>query len=303
MECIRIITGRNRSIIEGISPLTLFDRPVPLTLTLDKSSMTNEEDITSAVLGSSEAVNEERNRNFMHLATIFPNAPQDDLKEIFDKCCGDLNWTIDLLLESKLEQLTPLASSIDTEDSLFQELSFPVIGVSNPEASAPSVQAEDEVPPCIVRTTRQWGRESGRKAPLSEESQQLKRHLEENVTFSDASYSEHTLRIRKLWHGEPLDMGEVTTKPEQSSSNNTLFVEESCLGAIGSSGTRTPTPHARDALDVHRSDVAVDDVDSSSSGTEEEDTLPITLDPVFVSLLYQKFGDPFVPCSEGLWPF
>ena len=302
MEGIRIITGHNRSINEGISPLTLFDRPVPLTLTLDKSSMTNEEDITSAALGSSHAVNEERNRNFMQLANIFPNAPQDGLKEIFDKCCGNLDWAIDLLLESKLEQLTPLAPPNDTEDSVFQELSFPVIGVSNQEASTPPVQAEDKVPPCIVQTTRQWRRESERKAPLSEESQQLKRYLEENVTFSGASYPEHTLRIRKLWHGEPLDMGEVTTKPEQSSPNNTLFVEESCLGAIGSSGTRTPTPHARDALDVHKSDVAVDvDMDSSSSGTEEEDTLPITLDPGFVSLLYQKFGDPFLPCSEGLW--
>jgi len=304
MECIRIITGRNRSINEGISPLTLFDRPVPLTLTLDKSSMTNEEDITSAVLGSSQAVDEERNRNFMHLATIFPNAPQDDLKEIFDKCCGDLNWTIDLLLESKLEQLTPLAPSNDTQDSDFQELSFPVIGVSNPEASAPPAQAEDKVPPFIVQTTRQWRKESGRKAPLSEDSEQLKRHLEENITFSDASYPKHTLRIRKLRHGEPLDMGEVTTKPEQSSPNNTLFVEESCLGAIGFSGTRTPTPHPRDALDVPKSDAAVDvDMDSSSSGTEEEDTLPITLDPGFVSLLYEKFGDPFLLCSEGLWPF
>ena len=302
MEGIRIITGNNRSISEGISPL--FDRPVPHTLTLDKSSMTNEEDITSAVLRSSQAVNEERNRNFMQLATIFPNAPQDGLKEIFDKCCGDLNWAVDLLLESKLEQLTPLAPPNDTEDSVFQELSFPVIGVSNQEASEPPVQAEDKVPPCIVQTTRQWRRESGRKAPLSEESQQLKQHLEESVTFSGASYPEHTLRIRKLWHGEPLDMGEVTTKPEQSSPNNTLFVEESCLGAIGSSGTRTPTPHARDALDVHKSDVAVDvDMDSSSSGTEDEDTLPITLDPGFVSLLFQKFGDPFLPCSEGLWSF
>jgi len=304
MEGIRIITGRNRSISEGISPLTLFDKPVPLTLTLDKSSMTNEEDITSAVLGSSQASSEERNRNFMQLANIFPNAPQDGLKEILDKCCGDLNWAVDLLLESKLEQLTPLAPPSDTEDSVFEELSFPVIGVSNPESSAPPVQAEDKVPPFIVQTTRQWRRDGGRKVSLSEESQQLKQHLEENVTFSDASYAEHTMRIRKLWHGEPLDMGEVTTKPEQSSPNNTLFVEESCLGAIGFSGTRTPTPHARDALDVQKSDVAVDvDMDSSSSGTEEEDTLPITLDPGFVSLLYQTFGDPFLPCSEGLWPF
>jgi hypothetical protein len=212
-----------------------------------------------------------------------------------------LNWAVDLLLESKLEQLTPLAPSNNTEDSDFQELSFPVIGVSNPEASAPPVQAEDKVPPFIVQTTRQWRRESGQKTPLSEESQQLKQHLEENVTFSDASYSDHTLRIRKLWHGEPLDMGEVTTKPKQSSPNNTLFVEESCLGAIGFSGTRTPTPHPRDSLDVQKSDIDVDvDMDSSSSGTEEEDTLPLTLDPMFVSLLYQKFGDPFLLCSEGL---
>ena len=304
VEGIRIITGHNRSINEGISPLTLFDRPVPLTLTLDKSSMTNEADIAYALLGSSQAVNEERNRNFMHLVTIFPNAPQDGLKEIFDKCCGDLNWAIDLLLESKLEQVTPLAPPSDTENSAFQELSFPIIGVSDPEGSLPPVKAEDKVPPFSLQSPRSWRRESGRRAPLSEESQQLKRHLEENVTFSDASYSEHTLRMRKLWYGEPLDMGEVTTKPEQSSPNNTLFVEESCLGAIGSSGTRTPTPHAREALDVHKSDVAVDvDMDSGSSGTEEEDMLPITLDPGFVSLLYQKFGDPFLTCSEGLWPF
>jgi hypothetical protein len=301
MEGIRIITGHNRSINEGVSPHTLFDRPVPLTLTLDKSSMTNEEDITSAMLGSSQEINEERNRKFMQLVAIFPNAPQDGLKEIFDKCCGDLNWAIDLLLESKLEQFTPLALPSDTEDSVFQELSFPVTDMSNPEPSAPPVQAEDKVPLCNLQATRSWKRENGNEAPLSEHSQQLKQHLEESVTSSDASCSEYTLRIRRLWHGETLDMGEVTTKPEQSAANSMLVVEGSCLGAIGSSGTRTPTPQARDAVDVHRSDVAVDDdVESSSSGTEEDDTLPITLDPGFVSLLYQKFGDPFLPCSEGL---
>jgi hypothetical protein len=303
VEGIRIITGHSCSINEGVPPLTLSDRHVPLTLTLDKSSMTNEEDITSAVLGSSQAINEERNFNFMQLVAIFPNAPQDGLKEIFDKCCGDLNWAVDLLLESKLEQFTPLAPPSNTEDSVSQELCFPVPGVLDPEPSAPPVQAEDKVPLCNLQPASLWRRESGSKTPLSEQSQQLKRHLEESVIFSDASHSEHTLRIRKLWHGEPLDMGEVTTKPEQSPPDGILVMKGSCLGAIGCSGTRTPTPQARDAVDVHRREVAVDDdADSSSSGTEEEDTLPITLDPGFVSLLYQKFGDPFLPCSEGLWP-
>jgi hypothetical protein len=296
VEGIRIITCHDRSINEGTAPLKHFDRPVAFTLTLDKSSMTIEEDdITSATQVSAQEVNAQRNRDFNQLVAVFPNAPQDGLKEIFEKCCGDLNWTVDLLLESKLEQFTPLSPAQDTGGSVFKGLPLPVADVLNSEPSAPPLETQDVVPRCNLQVKKSWN-----TAPLSEQSQQLKRHLEECITLSDASYSEPTLRIRKLRHGELLDMGGVTAKPQQSPSSSRPFTGESTLGAIGSSGTRTPTPRPGDVADLRTNGVAVDEDTDSSSSTEEEETLPVALDPGFVSQLHQLFGNPSLPCPEGV---
>jgi hypothetical protein len=297
MEGIRILNCHSRSISEGIVPLKHIDRPMAFTLTLDKSAMTVEDDIMTATLVSAQEVNAERNRKFSQLVAIFPNAPQDGLKEIFEKCCGDLNWTVDLLLESKLEQFTAVSPAQDTGGPVFQEVPHPDGNVSNPEPSAPPLEAEDILPRCSLQAKKSWN-----SAQLSEQSQQLKRHLEESITLSDARYSESTLRIVKLRHGELLDMGGVTAKPQQSPSNSSQFIGESALGGvIGFSATRTPTPHPSDTADLDTNGVAVDEDADTSSDTEEEETLPIALDPGFVSQLHQLFGNPSLPCPEGMY--
>lgn len=295
VEGIRIITCHSRSISEGTAPLKHFDRPVAFMLTLDKSSMTVEEDIMSSTLGSAQEVSAQRNRDFNQLEAMFPNAPQDGLKEIFEKCCGDLNWTIDLLLESKLDQFTPLLPAKDTGGSVHEGLPLADVNVSNEEPSAPPLEAEDVSPRCNLQAKKSWN-----TAALLEQSQKLKRQLEESIIISDASYSESTLRIRKLRHGELLDMGGVTAKPQRSPSRNGPFTGESALGAIGSSGTRTPTPHPSDVADLHTDGIAVDEDTDSSSGTEEAETLSVVLDPEFVSQLHQLFGNPFLPFPEGM---
>jgi hypothetical protein len=296
MEGIRIISCHSRSISEGIAPPSHLDRVVVFKLTLDKSSMTVEDDITNATLVCAEEVNAQRNHDFDQLLAMFPNAPQDGLKEIFEKCCGDLNWTVDLLLESKLEQLTPLSPAQDTGGSVFQGPPLPVVDESNSETSAPVLEMEDIVSQCSLQAKKSWN-----PALPSEQLQQQKRHLEESTTLSDPGNSEPTLRIRKLQHGELLDMGGVTAKPQQSACSSSPFVEESALGAIGSSGTGTPTltPHPGLA-DLHTNGVAVDEDMDCSSSSEEEETLSVALDPGFVSQLHQHFGTPFLLCPEGM---
>jgi hypothetical protein len=274
VEGVRIVTGHNCNISEGLVPLKHIDRPVPVKLTLDKSSMATLED-AAAMLMSSQEGNADKDHNFAKLVTLFPNAPQDALKEIFEKCHGDLNWTVDLLLESKPEQLESLSPQQDMEGSVLQEESLPA------ELLGPPPRAEEEQQ-CILGASKSWRKEDGSKTRLSERAP----HLED--TLSDASYSEDTPRMRKLRHGELLDMGEVTTKPWQSPPNSSRVEEESALGAIGCSRTRTPSPQPGDPLDVQ------------GNGLDDGDMIPFELDPGFAAQLHQMFGNPLLSFLEGM---
>lgn len=300
VEGVRIVTGHNCNISEGVAPLKHFDRPMPVKLTLDKSSMaTQEDDFASAVLVSSQQATAERDHNFAKLVAMFPSAPQDGLEEIFEKCYGDLNWTVDLLLESKLEQFAPVSPDQDMEGPVDQRQSSPVIDVSHTEPTRPPPKAEDE-PQCDLEARRSWRNESGSKTHVSEEALHLERQSEECVTLSDASYSEDTLRMRKLRHGELLDMGEVTTKPQQSPLNSSQIMEESALGAIGFSRTRTPSPQFGDATDMQMNSAVDKDLGSSSADLEDGEMMPFELDPGFVSQLHQMFGNPLLSFLEGM---
>jgi hypothetical protein len=257
VEGVRIVTAHNCNITEGAVLLKHIDRPVPVKLTLDKSSMTTQEDdYAAAVLIPSQQINADKDHNFAKLVAMFPNAPQDALKEIFEKCYGDLNWTVDLLLESKLEPLEPLSPDQDTEGPGLQGQPLPAADVSQAEPLGPPPKAGDEQQ-CSLGARKSWRKENDSKTRLSERALHLKGHLEDSsTTLSDASYSEDTLRMRKLRHGELLDMGEVTTKPRQSPRNSTQIAEESALGPIGCSRTRTPSPQSGDLTDVQRNSVA-----------------------------------------------
>lgn len=302
VEGVRIVTGHNRNINEGAVPLKHFDRPMPVKLTLDKSSMaTLEDDFAAAVLASSQQATTERDHNFAKLVAMFPSAPEDGLKEIFEKCYGDLNWTVDLLLESKLEQFAPLLPDQDMEGPVHQGQSLPVTDVSHAEPSGPPPKAEDE-PQCNLGAGKSWRKENGSKTHLSEEALHLKRQLEECVPLSDASYSEDTLRMRKLRHGELLDMGEVTTKPRQSPPSSSQIMEESALGAIGFSRTRTPSPQFGDAIDVQRNNAVNKDSGNSSADLEDGEMVPFELDPAFVAQLHQMFGNPLLSFLEDVRP-
>lgn len=283
VEGVRIVTAHNCNISEGVVPLKHTDRPVPVKLALDKSSMTTQEDdYAAAVLMSSQQMNADRDRNFAKLVAMFPNAPQDALKEIFEKCCGDLNWTVDLLLESKLEPLEPLSPDQDTEGPVLQGQSVPATDVSQTEPLGPPPKAEDQQQRSLG-ARKSWRKENESKTRLSEQAL----HLED----SDGSYSEDTLRMRKLRHGELLDMGEVTTKPRQSPPNSSQIAEGSALGPIGFSRTRTPSPQSGDPTDVQRNNVA--DLDDG-------EMMPFELDPGFVAQLHQMFGNPLLSILEGM---
>ncbi|PNF30667.1 hypothetical protein B7P43_G06102 [Cryptotermes secundus] len=298
MEGIRIVTGRNCNINEGFDPLKHFDRAMPVKLTLDKSSMATleDDDFAAAVLASSQQTTTERDHNFAKLLAMFPSAPQDGMKEIFEKCNGDLNWTADLLLESELEQFAHMSpDGQDTEGPVDQRQSPQVFDVSHAEPLGPPPEAADE-PRCNLRARKSWRNENGSMTHVSEEALPL----EECVASSDASYSEDTLRMKKLRHGELLDMGEVTTKPRHSPPNSSQITKESALGAIGFPRTRTPSPQFGDATDIQSSSTVDKDLGSSSADLEDGEMMPFELDPGFVSQLHQMFGNPLLSLIEDV---
>lgn len=98
-ENVKVVYGTARSIIDATIPKDY--RPPPRVLMLDKGTMTGVENIMDMI--SPSPVCTKSSEHFSELTVLFPNVPEDVLKDLFDKCQGDVNWTVELLLENNYE--------------------------------------------------------------------------------------------------------------------------------------------------------------------------------------------------------
>lgn len=173
---------------------------IPEKRMLDKSTMTNELLITAAY----RCKNEEK--HFVAFRKLFKNIPKAALRDVFDKCCGDVNWAVDIILggmaNNELEIIDDDNLSDNEEED--QELCdcLAAYNVIPDKTAVPSTSTKrQDIPETKDTVTISLPQKKGKAIP-SDSTVQLKRQIEKNFTIAENHYSPHCLKIRKIRRGE-----------------------------------------------------------------------------------------------------
>lgn len=277
----KIITTIPRDInLFYISP---HKEKIPDKRTLDKSTITTNDDIMTEI---HKCKNEDE--HFNAFRKLFKNLPKEPLRDIFDKCCGDVNWAVDIVLGGTANNQLQIMDNDDSEISGNEEENAEqCIATCNviptPGESTKAINDMEQNIPDVPRNSVFVPTKRMRVIPSeTAEALELKRQIEMNVVISDDHYSEHVQKIRKFRRGEfqADDMVEedytlpLDTQNVQHSSSKTEVA--SC-----------------------RSD---DDVSSCGSLDEVEKTVNVSLGMEFVLQLDNLFGRTGMTYPENVVP-
>lgn len=182
----------------------------------DKSTMTGQEQILSAALSRHRCENEEQ--HFSAIVNLFPNVRRDALKDIFEKCQGNVNWAVDILLDETNKDLLISDGNNENAMEICDDVADCDCNNENAEYVPPAhlqqhlyeqqQQSQQQQMLDYKRTPNKT------KNKMSEESLQLKKQIEEQIRVSDEYYSEHVSNLRKKRHGDYEPMPSTSKQQE-----------------------------------------------------------------------------------------
>lgn len=157
------------------------------------------------------------NKSFQQIRQIYPNVPVSLLWDLFEKCGGDADWTMDILLN---EGAVDGFEKLETEEAI-QRDNF----VCNCRSSSVSLelqqaanaipvqllQVDKPPPPNIQQTERQRKEINDRSCDI-----EIRKRIEEQFVISDEHYSDHTRKIRDFRRG--ISKPDVPMEFDQQSS-------------------------------------------------------------------------------------
>ncbi|CAH2047016.1 unnamed protein product, partial [Iphiclides podalirius] len=181
--------------------IALCEEKIPEKRMLDKSTMTNEQALTELV----RCKNEEK--HFIAFRKMFKHIGKSDLRDVFDRCCGDVNWAVSIVLDGMATKQLSVVDDDDlsaSDDEITEQCECLAAYDIIPDKSVPSVSTDSE---CFsermsVNTPIKQRR---MKKDVSETSIELKKQIEKNFVIPDNHYSENFLKIRKFRRGEKHD--------------------------------------------------------------------------------------------------
>ncbi|XP_075975044.1 uncharacterized protein LOC142975840 [Anticarsia gemmatalis] len=198
----KIISTTSRDINEFYEPPQR--EKIPIKRMLDKSTTTND--------GFASAVNcPQKERHFVAFTKLFNNIKVESLRYIFDNCCGNVNWAVENVLGGAKYELKSFEDTEQSEpeeelvDNNSQCICFAEYDLIPNTFSYETVKLFDETnnePEKDRSEATPQSQKKKRDAIVTNDTIQLKRQIEQNVTISDNHYSEHCLKIRKMRRGE-----------------------------------------------------------------------------------------------------
>ncbi|KAG6447770.1 hypothetical protein O3G_MSEX005137 [Manduca sexta] len=207
----KIITATPKDI--NMFHVSFNNEKIPDIRSLDKSTMTYEHTISEAY----RCKNEEQ--HFASFRKMFKNVARSDLRDIFDKCRGDVNWAVDIVLDSmnnKLLDMVENEESSDKEEEIIEQCECLAAYNIIPDGVSPTPQNTaniDDVQDNASDNRPQVLKKSKKDTVLSDSSMQLKRQIEKNVNIADNHYSAYCLKLRKMRHGEVVKAGTSSSQP------------------------------------------------------------------------------------------
>lgn len=174
----KVLIGISREITTGCHQSTLG---VSQTLLLDKSTMTIE--------NTSESVNK---LDLSQINILFPHIPESYILDMVEKCQGDIDWAVDLLL--------------DSEHSMYH-----VHSRSNESTGASSCINQDVSGNNIFKVNDHFKKIQNpkfvSKTPnTTNENIELKKAIESSVVFNKSHYSDQVLKVLKKKNPEYLSL-------------------------------------------------------------------------------------------------
>ncbi|XP_028155121.1 NEDD4-binding protein 2 [Diabrotica virgifera virgifera] len=250
-DTFKIVETINRDINRS-TPLR--EPQISQKLTLDKGCMTAD-------------FYEDYENHMIELESLFPGIPKSHLNYWYNKCKGDIDWTIEFLLENK-EQ----ANLIEDEEVR-----------NEPETKATEISMTVSVQDnSVKRKTRKSGNETS-----EEDKKKIKKMLESKIDIGSEHYSKHLRKVKqyKTKNNFMDDMSPSTSeiqntkreKSRSSSSNETVTIDSD-------------------------EDIDIVGVESSCDKLAIDEMIEINLGDALVSQLEQKFADPNIHCPKGFLP-
>ncbi|XP_063826632.1 uncharacterized protein LOC135076105 [Ostrinia nubilalis] len=275
----------NYKVLEtNIRDINLFHIPthmkIPDTRNLDKSTSTTEPLI---MVTSTRCSNEEK--HFKALRKMFKNINKTALRNIFDRCKGEVNWAVEILLEAlETNQIKPEEEEeeISDDEEINQTCSCMSAYQIIPDTSSqpqPQVVSQQEERPVETRETTNAPpkKSSKRETVVSVASVELKRQIEQNVVIDAAHYSEHCLKIMRQRRGITEN---VPDENRPSTSQNSQ-----------SDGQDAETALSSDYEE-----------ESNASIYGEQETVNVTLGKEFVTELDNLFGRTDMTYPDSVVP-
>ncbi|XP_055373309.1 NEDD4-binding protein 2 [Condylostylus longicornis] len=163
----------------------------------DNNGSTNDEQKKSKVILKRHSINcPNENESFTLIRQICPDKNVNGLWDLFEKCNGNAQWVLDILLrdDTCVESLSNSSESFDYQCNCNQVL--------QPFSDTDLTSTNDDLEQHSKNNTMTADiTKQKRNKDISEEMLKLKHEIENRVFMDDTQYSEHVRKIRNLKHG------------------------------------------------------------------------------------------------------
>lgn len=182
----------NKGIPEKMKP------KFPRVMMFDKSTCTNENNLLSK-----KEVCKNKEIHFKELRRMFQLVPRVVLRDIFENCNCDVEWAVDLVLDSYsgIQKFEDYGNVSDSEEDEGEVAECNCLAGYNIIPDITTISENMPVPepePSPPSSTLVLKKKTKRDSKLSDVSLQLKRQIEGNVMISEHHYSHNYLNMRRL---------------------------------------------------------------------------------------------------------
>ncbi|XP_059620528.1 uncharacterized protein LOC132264341 [Phlebotomus argentipes] len=171
------------------------------------------------------------NESFVQVRQIYPSIPVQYLWDLFVNCNGDIEWTVDIILQDEIA--VPELS----ETTAANDLSCSCDGLEYAETPWESTETESSpVQTKKINIPTSQRQRSGRKNAENDELAAVaKRRIEEAISINNEHYSDHVKKIRDIRRG-------IFPTPSTSSDMVTESPDSFEMGACAVTRNREESP-------------------------------------------------------------
>ncbi|XP_041980272.1 NEDD4-binding protein 2 isoform X2 [Aricia agestis] len=279
----KVITATPRDINEFFVNERSFK--IPDKWMLDKSTSTINE-----VMHTPRCKNEDK--HFNEFRKLFKYIPRSALKDVFDKCHGDVNWAVDIVLSDMSEKQSDIQDDelleSDNDDENCENIECDCVAVYNvipDHNTAEEIKPESPVAPeAKMSSPLPVKRKIKKDNNHSDAFAQIKQKIEQNIVISDDHYSEHSLKIRKYLRGEKDVSEEVVKTCEDETEADTNKENLPSTSNVPADGINDQAIHSTSNNTDESDDETISTVD------EVEKTISIDVTKDLMSQLDEHFG-------------